>query len=283
MLLTIRHDTNYRYASPVQYSIQQLRMTPANGASQLVRRWHIEAPAKLDVTRDAYGNTLHTLVLTKAHSEIRLTVAGEVETHAARRRPSLRRRRPDPARALSRARPHSPSRTRRSANSRTACRRSIRLPPLMTLAERIGERVALSAGRDGSDEHGGRGARTRQRRLPGPRASDARLLPRARRPGALRERLRRTGRGRSRREPCVGGRVDRRRLGVGGRHAHALCERAGTAGWRSRATTKRRRPCAVARRRQGGAFERACVRGRTTRSINAFDARTAARICRKVS
>jgi transglutaminase-like putative cysteine protease len=80
MLLTIRHDTNYRYAAPVQYSIQQLRLTPANGASQLVRRWHIDAPAKLDYARDAYGNTLHTLVLTKPHSEIHLTVAGEVET-----------------------------------------------------------------------------------------------------------------------------------------------------------------------------------------------------------
>ncbi|MDR5754686.1 MULTISPECIES: transglutaminase family protein [unclassified Caballeronia] len=80
MLLTIRHDTNYRYAAPVLYSIQQLRLTPANGAAQLVRHWVVDAPGQLDVTRDAYGNTLHTLVLTKPHSEIHLSVAGEVET-----------------------------------------------------------------------------------------------------------------------------------------------------------------------------------------------------------
>jgi transglutaminase-like putative cysteine protease len=80
MLLTIRHETSYRYGAPVQYSIQQLRMTPANGTAQLVRRWHIGTPGKLDVTRDAYGNTLHTLVLTKPHSEIHLTVSGQVET-----------------------------------------------------------------------------------------------------------------------------------------------------------------------------------------------------------
>jgi transglutaminase-like putative cysteine protease len=50
MLLTIRHATTYRYAAPVQYSIQQLRMTPANGSAQMVRRWHIETVGKLDVT-----------------------------------------------------------------------------------------------------------------------------------------------------------------------------------------------------------------------------------------
>ncbi len=80
MLLTIRHATTYRYAAPVQYSIQQLRMTPANGSAQMVRRWHIETVGKLDVTRDAYANTLHTLVLTKPHTEIHLSVTGQVET-----------------------------------------------------------------------------------------------------------------------------------------------------------------------------------------------------------
>jgi transglutaminase-like putative cysteine protease len=80
MHMTIRHDTSYRYATPVQYSIQQLRMTPDTSASQLVRRWHIDAPSKLDSTRDAYGNVLHTLVLTKPHSEIFLSVEGEIDT-----------------------------------------------------------------------------------------------------------------------------------------------------------------------------------------------------------
>ena len=80
MYLTIRHDTAYRYEATVHYSIQQLRLTPASGASQTVRRWSIDAPGKLDSTFDAYGNVLHTLVLNKPHSEIHLHVAGEVDT-----------------------------------------------------------------------------------------------------------------------------------------------------------------------------------------------------------
>ncbi|MGF6571497.1 transglutaminase-like putative cysteine protease [Paraburkholderia sp. GAS333] len=80
MYLTIRHDTSYRYEATVHYSIQQLRLTPASGAAQVVRRWHIDAPGKLDATFDAYGNVLHTLVINKPHNEIRLHVSGEVET-----------------------------------------------------------------------------------------------------------------------------------------------------------------------------------------------------------
>lgn len=80
MYLTIRHDTSYRYEATVHYSIQQLRLTPASGAAQVVRRWSIDAPGKLDATFDAYGNVLHTLVINKPHSEIQLQVSGEVDT-----------------------------------------------------------------------------------------------------------------------------------------------------------------------------------------------------------
>ncbi|MEJ0004785.1 MAG: transglutaminase family protein [Pararobbsia sp.] len=80
MRLAIHHDTTYRYESPVQYSIQQLRLTPSNGAAQFVRQWQLDAPAKLDAALDCYGNALHTLVLTRPHGEIRLRVSGEVET-----------------------------------------------------------------------------------------------------------------------------------------------------------------------------------------------------------
>ncbi len=80
MQLAIRHDTVYRYEAPVHYSIQQLRLAPLTTPVQIVTQWHIDAPGKLDASRDAYGNTLMTLVLTRAHSEIRLRVRGEVET-----------------------------------------------------------------------------------------------------------------------------------------------------------------------------------------------------------
>ena len=80
MYLTIRHDTSYRYESTVHYSIQQLRLTPMSGTSQVVRRWTLDAPGKLDSTFDAYGNVLHTLVINKPHDEIRVHVSGEVDT-----------------------------------------------------------------------------------------------------------------------------------------------------------------------------------------------------------
>jgi len=80
MQLAIRHDTVYRYAMPVRYSIQQLRLAPLTTPAQIVTQWHVDAPGKLDSARDAYGNTLLTLVLTRPHQEIRLHVRGEVET-----------------------------------------------------------------------------------------------------------------------------------------------------------------------------------------------------------
>lgn len=80
MQLAIRHDTVYRYEAPVRYSIQQLRLAPLTTLAQIVTQWQVDAPGKLDSTRDAYGNTLQTLVLTRPHQEIRLRVKGEVET-----------------------------------------------------------------------------------------------------------------------------------------------------------------------------------------------------------
>lgn len=80
MQLAIRHDTVYRYEAPVHYSIQQLRLSPLTTSTQIVTQWHVDAPGKLDAGRDAYGNALMTLVLTRPHTEIRLRVRGEVET-----------------------------------------------------------------------------------------------------------------------------------------------------------------------------------------------------------
>ncbi|MBN4666506.1 transglutaminase family protein [Pandoraea nosoerga] len=80
MRLTIRHETTYRYDSPVRYTIQQLRLTPAASGGQRIVQWRLSAPGKLTAARDAYGNDMHTLVLHQPHSEIRLLAEGEVET-----------------------------------------------------------------------------------------------------------------------------------------------------------------------------------------------------------
>lgn len=80
MRLTIRHDTTYRYDTPVRYTIQQLRLTPAASQVQRVVHWRLSAPGKLTPARDAYGNDMHTLVLHQPHNEIHLLAEGEIET-----------------------------------------------------------------------------------------------------------------------------------------------------------------------------------------------------------
>lgn len=79
MRLSILHRTVYRYSAPVQYSIQQLRLTPRTEAHQRTLRWHIDAPGALSASTDAYGNLVHSLTLTEQHGDIRIEARGEVE------------------------------------------------------------------------------------------------------------------------------------------------------------------------------------------------------------
>lgn len=79
MLLNIQHETVYRYSTPVDYTIQHLRLTPRHEAHQQPIDWKINAPGKYQCHLDAYGNVGHILVLDKPHEEIRITVTGQVE------------------------------------------------------------------------------------------------------------------------------------------------------------------------------------------------------------
>ena len=80
MRLTIEHHTQYVYSSPVNYTIQQLRLTPQSGFGQHVKYWDIKAQGQLHGFEDAFGNTTHTLVVDTPHTELSVTVVGEVET-----------------------------------------------------------------------------------------------------------------------------------------------------------------------------------------------------------
>ena len=80
MRLAIRHETTYRYDTPVRYTIQQLRLTPSASEVQRVAQWRLSAPGKLTPARDAFGNEMHTLVLHQPHDEIHLLAEGEIET-----------------------------------------------------------------------------------------------------------------------------------------------------------------------------------------------------------
>lgn len=80
MLLNIEHQTQYVYSDVVQYTIQQLRLTPRNGMGQHVKQWEIKVNGQLHAFEDTFGNTTHTLVIDQPHHELLISVSGEVET-----------------------------------------------------------------------------------------------------------------------------------------------------------------------------------------------------------
>jgi transglutaminase-like putative cysteine protease len=80
MRLTIEHRTRYAYDTPVDYSIQQLRLTPQSGFGQRVASWNIRVNGRMRLNTDAYGNSVHTLVVDTPHRSIDIVARGEVET-----------------------------------------------------------------------------------------------------------------------------------------------------------------------------------------------------------
>ncbi|MDP2228205.1 MAG: transglutaminase family protein [Moraxellaceae bacterium] len=85
MILTINHETVYRYDAAVAHSTQYLRLTPQNGEGQRVLEWKLELPSPATAGSDAFGNVLHVLTLDMPHSEIRIRATGIVETEAGDR------------------------------------------------------------------------------------------------------------------------------------------------------------------------------------------------------
>lgn len=80
MLLNIEHQTQYVYSEAVQYTIQQLRLTPRHGQGQRVRQWALKVHGQCHAFEDAYSNLSHTLVIDQPHTDVLISVAGEVET-----------------------------------------------------------------------------------------------------------------------------------------------------------------------------------------------------------
>lgn len=78
MLLDIHHETTLRYASPVNYSIQQLRLTPRDDSTQRALAWRVQAPGSVRRAIDAHGNVGHLLTLDRPHREVSIVVSGTV-------------------------------------------------------------------------------------------------------------------------------------------------------------------------------------------------------------
>lgn len=79
MRLSIVHETKYRYATPANYSIQYLRLSPQATPQQKVLDWHLDLPVPARPFLDGFGNTAHVLVIDKPHQEIRIRARGEVD------------------------------------------------------------------------------------------------------------------------------------------------------------------------------------------------------------
>lgn len=80
MILTVNHETVYRYEGSVAHSTQYLRLTPQSTEGQRVLEWKLELPSPAVSSSDAFGNICHVLTLDMPHREIRIRAMGIVET-----------------------------------------------------------------------------------------------------------------------------------------------------------------------------------------------------------
>ena len=82
MQISIRHVTTYRYAEPVNYTIQSLRLTPASFTGQRVVNWAIRTPGSRAALQfeDGFGNVVHLLTINAQHQELVIEAGGVVET-----------------------------------------------------------------------------------------------------------------------------------------------------------------------------------------------------------
>lgn len=81
MLIKVRHVTTYRYAEPVRYTIQCLRLTPVPYKAQRVLNWEVRSPGREPVRfTDGFGNPVHLVTIDGSHEEVTIEAGGSVET-----------------------------------------------------------------------------------------------------------------------------------------------------------------------------------------------------------
>jgi transglutaminase-like putative cysteine protease len=78
-LLSIKHETLYKYTAPVGYTIQQLRVIPRHEDHQRIVSWQVKTIGKTHAFEDAFGNSCEMLTLTAPHKEIKIIATGTVE------------------------------------------------------------------------------------------------------------------------------------------------------------------------------------------------------------
>ncbi|RJF97869.1 transglutaminase family protein [Noviherbaspirillum saxi] len=82
MPLSIRHETVYHYTAPLNYTIQQLRLTPRVEPHQRLLSWNISSTGRMHDFADAFGNRCHMLTICGRHDEVRIVASGTVDVAA---------------------------------------------------------------------------------------------------------------------------------------------------------------------------------------------------------
>ena len=82
MLITVSHVTRYTYAEPVNYTVQSLRLTPAQFKGQRIANWQVRVPgcAKSLQFKDGFGNAVDLVTVYAQHRELVIEASGTVET-----------------------------------------------------------------------------------------------------------------------------------------------------------------------------------------------------------
>lgn len=80
MHLKIRHRTEYRYETPVRYSIQELRLTPPTTSGQQIDKWKINTPIKASNSIDIFGNICSVFVQESPYTSMMIEAEGEIHT-----------------------------------------------------------------------------------------------------------------------------------------------------------------------------------------------------------
>lgn len=80
MRLKIRHRTEYRYETPVRYSIQELRLTPPSVQGQEINKWKVSTPIKSTSSMDTFGNVCNVFVQESPYTSMMIEAEGEVDT-----------------------------------------------------------------------------------------------------------------------------------------------------------------------------------------------------------
>lgn len=83
MQLTVKHVTEYAYATPVEFALQKIRLTPIGSGLQIVHDWQIEVEGgKIETSYyDHYGNHVDLVSAEPGTQKLTISAEGRVETH----------------------------------------------------------------------------------------------------------------------------------------------------------------------------------------------------------